>query len=51
MAVWENFTSQKQWKAYLQNLMMYDDNALLRAIVLIYENQTDECSTNGVCDQ
>lgn len=45
MAVWENFTSQKQWKAYLQNLMKYDDNALLRAIVLIYENQTDEEKT------
>lgn len=42
MAVWECFTNQKQWKEYLQNLLKVNDNALLKAVVLIYENQTDE---------
>lgn len=47
MAVWEYFTSQKQWKAYLKDLLKTNDAALLRAIVLIYDNQTDEEKNKG----
>lgn len=47
MAAWEYFTSQKQWKAYLKDLLKTNDKALLRAIVLIYNNQTDEEKNKG----
>ena len=42
MAAWEYFTSQKQWEAYLKDLLKTNDKALLRAIVLVYDNQTPE---------
>lgn len=42
MSAWEYFTNQKQWKLYLKNLVKTNDKALLRAIVLVYENQTAE---------
>ena len=42
MAAWEYFTSQKQWEAYLKDLLKANDKALLRAIVLVYDNQTPE---------
>ena len=42
MAIWETFKNQDQWRAYLQNLVMTNDRALLRAVVLIYDNQTNE---------
>lgn len=42
MAAWEYFTTQKQWESYLKDLLKSNDKALLRAIVLIYENQTPE---------
>ena len=47
MAAWEYFTSQKQWEAYLKDLLKTNDRALLRAIVLIYNNQTDEEKNKG----
>ena len=46
-AIWECFTSQKQWKAYLKDLLKTNDKALLRAIVLIYDNQTPEEKDKG----
>lgn len=47
MAAWEYFTSQKQWEAYLKDLIKTNDNALLKAIVLVYDNQTDEEKSKG----
>ena len=47
MAVWEYFTSQKQWEAYLKDLLKTNDKALLRAIILIYDNQTPEEKDKG----
>lgn len=41
-AAWKFFTTQKQWRLYLQDLVKTNDTALLRAIVLIYNNQTYE---------
>ena len=40
--VWETFTNQKQWKEYLKNLLKTNNKALLKAIVLIYDSQTEE---------
>lgn len=42
MKPWEEFTNQKQWKDYLQNLVRTNKKALYRAIVLIAEFQTPE---------
>lgn len=42
MAAWEYFTSNKQWERYIKDLLKNDDKALLRAIVIIYDNQTEE---------
>jgi len=42
MSVWEHFTNQEQWRTYLRDLVKTNDKALLRAIVLIYDNQTPE---------
>ena len=50
MAAWEYFTSQKQWESYLKDLVRTNDQALLRAIVLIYDNQTDEEKLEAVDD-
>ena len=47
MAAWEYFTSQKQWEAYLKDLLKTNDKALLRAIILIYDNQTSEEKDKG----
>lgn len=47
MAAWEYFTSQKQWEAYLKDLLKTNNKALLRAIVLIYDNQTPEEKDKG----
>jgi hypothetical protein len=47
MAAWEYFTSQKQWEAYLKDLLKTNDKALLKAIVLIYNNQTPEEKDKG----
>lgn len=42
MAVWQEFTNQTQWKQYLKELVKYNDRALYKAIILIYQNQTEE---------
>lgn len=42
MKPWENFTTQTQWKDYLQDLVRTNDKALYRAIVLIADYQTPE---------
>lgn len=47
MAAWEYFTSQKQWEAYLKDLLKTNNKALLRAIMLIYDNQTPEEKNKG----
>lgn len=47
MAVWEYFTNQKQWKLYIKNLLKTNNNALLKAILLIYDNQTEEEKNKG----
>ena len=47
MAAWEYFTSQKQWEAYLKDLLKTNDKALLRAIVLVYDNESIEDNCIG----
>lgn len=42
MAAWEYFTTNKQWENYIKDLLQKNDGALLRAIVIIYDNQTEE---------
>ena len=42
MAVWDNFTTDKQWEEYLKQLVKTNDKALYKAIVIIYNNQTEE---------
>lgn len=42
MREWENFTNQKQWREYLTNLLKTNDNALKKAILILYDMQTDE---------
>lgn len=46
-AVWQSFTANKQWEQYLKQLVKTSDVALLKAIVLIYDNQTDEEKYKG----
>lgn len=46
-AVWQSFTTNKQWEQYLKQLVKTNDKALFRAIVLIYGNQTDEEKYKG----
>lgn len=41
-AVWEAFKTNEEWKRYLQNLVKTNDRALYKAIVLIYDSQTEE---------
>ena len=41
-AAYEYFNSQKQWEAYLKDLLKTNNQALLKSIVLIYDNQTNE---------
>lgn len=42
MAAYEYFNSQKQWESYLKDLLKTNNQALLKSIVLIYDNQTDD---------
>lgn len=42
MAEWDNFTNQKQWEKYLRNLVRTNEKALLKSIMIIYDNQTFE---------
>lgn len=44
---WDDFKTQKQWKAYIQDLIARSDVALKRAIVQIYERQTYEEQMQG----
>ena len=46
-AIWEAFETDKEWKMYLQNLVKTNERALLKAIVLIYDNQTPEEQQSG----
>ena len=45
---WENFKTQSEWRQYLQDLVRTNDKALLRAIWVIYQRQTDEEQKTGV---
>lgn len=47
MREWETFTNQKQWRDYIVNLLKTNDKALCRAIVVLYEMQTDEEKMKG----
>lgn len=47
MAAYDYFTNQKQWESYLKDLVKSNDKALLRAIVLVYDNQTTEEKNKG----
>lgn len=49
MAVWEQFKTNKQWEVYLKQLLATNDMALLRATIVIYNNQTDEEKYHGEC--
>lgn len=40
--IWETFKTEKEWETYLKNLVSTNDKALFEAIVLVYNNQTDE---------
>lgn len=42
IAGWQYFTTQKQWEAYLKDLVKTNDQALYKAIVLIHDRQTVE---------
>ena len=47
MNIWERFTNQKQWEGYLKNLIKINDRALFKAIILIYDMQTNEEKNTG----
>ena len=47
MRIWENFTNQEQWKSYLRELVKTNDRALLRSILCVYNNQTNEEKSKG----
>lgn len=40
--IWETFTNQKQWEVYLKDLLKRNNKALFKAIILIYDQQTEE---------
>lgn len=44
--VWEYFTSEKQWEGYLKDLLRENDNAVRKAIMLIYARQTESEKQN-----
>lgn len=39
--VWKYFTTKKQWEEYLKDLLHENDNAVRKAIMLIYARQTE----------
>lgn len=41
-APYEELKTQKDWEVYIKALLKDNTKALLRAIVLVYDNQTDE---------
>lgn len=46
--VYETFTNQKQWKEYIQDLLDKNPNALYKAVLVVYNNQTYEEKQSGV---
>lgn len=51
-AAYEYFTNQKQWEQYLKDLVKSNDNALIKAIVCIYDRQTpDEKNADETIDE
>lgn len=44
---WEDFTNKKQWREYLTNLLKTNDRALLKAITIVYDFQTEEEKLKG----
>lgn len=46
--IYETFTNQKQWKEYLQKLILINPNALYKAILIVYNNQTYDEKQSGV---
>lgn len=47
MRIWETFTNRRQWEEYLKTLVKTNDRALFKAIVLIYDMQTQEEKASG----
>ena len=47
MRAWESFTNQKQWREYLRDLIKTNNKALVRAIVLVYDLQTEREKVAG----
>ena len=45
---WKFFTTQAQWKAYLQDLLSRNDTAVVKAIVCIDNRQTEPERSQGV---
>lgn len=45
---WDNFTTQREWKDYIQYLIRTNDKALYRAILLIDSEQTNLEKALGV---
>ena len=50
LKVWKSY-SQKEWEIEIKVLLKTNDVALKRAIVLIYELQTDEDKNLGVAKE
>ena len=48
MASWETFRTKEEWRHYLQNLLKTNDEALLKALVLIYQSQAPHEQLGGV---
>lgn len=46
--VYETFTNQKQWKEYIQDLLDKNPNALYKAVLVVYNNQTYEEKQSGI---
>ena len=42
MGNWREFTKTSQWNEYIRKLLLTNEKALCRAIMLIYDNQTKE---------
>lgn len=47
MAEWDKFTNQQQWEQYLKQLVKSNNKALYRAVVIVYQNQTDKEQISG----
>ena len=47
MNAYEYFTNQKEWERYLKDLLSHNDKAVLKAVEVIYDRQTDEEKYSG----